>query len=131
FAVCGKNEVIKLPCLCSQHLGGFWNIGAGASLNCVLTIAAVPPYTFLGFFQILSMIEMTFRISGESNFSRPATQSSYFCGGCVRNKIASIQSVAGQPVAAPEPIPIHHAVSPSWAIWSVSAIISSHVVGIL
>ena len=43
--------------------------------------------------------------------------------------MSSIQSVAGQPVAPSLPNPTHHGVLPSATILSLSAIISSHVVG--
>ena len=41
--------------------------------------------------------------------------------------MSSIQSVAGQPVAAPDPMPMHHGVSPSATIWSWSVSSSSQV----
>jgi hypothetical protein len=44
--------------------------------------------------------------------------------------MSSTQSVAGQPVAAPEPRPMHHGVSPSATICSVSAFRSSIVSGL-
>ena len=43
--------------------------------------------------------------------------------------MSSIQSVAGQPVAAPEPRPIHQGVLPSEAICLVNEINSSIVDG--
>jgi hypothetical protein len=43
--------------------------------------------------------------------------------------MSSTQSVAGQPVAAPEPRPMHQGVPPSSTICSVSAFSSSNVVG--
>jgi hypothetical protein len=43
--------------------------------------------------------------------------------------MSSTQSVAGQPVAAPDPRPMHHGVSPSATICSVSAFSSSMVSG--
>ncbi len=36
----GKKAVMKLPCLCSQHLGGCSNMGAGASPKKVVAIAS-------------------------------------------------------------------------------------------
>ena len=47
----------------------------------------------------------------------------------MRSIMSSTQSVAGQPVAPPEPRPMHHGVPPSATIWSVSAFSSSIVVG--
>ena len=44
--------------------------------------------------------------------------------------ISSIQSVPGQPVASPDPRPIHQGVFPSLAIFSVSEMSSSIVFGI-
>jgi len=43
--------------------------------------------------------------------------------------ISSIQSVAGQPVAAPLSMPMHQAGVPSVAILSWSVLSSAHVVG--
>ncbi len=45
--------------------------------------------------------------------------------------MSSIQSVAGQPLAAPLSIPRHHGTPPSATIWSERAISSSQVVGTL
>ena len=42
---------------------------------------------------------------------------------------SSSQSVAGQPVASPDPMPAHHGLMPVAAILSDSAISSSQVVG--
>jgi hypothetical protein len=42
---------------------------------------------------------------------------------------SSIQSVAGQPVAAPDSMPMHHGASPSDLIISIRASISSQFVG--
>ena len=44
---------------------------------------------------------------------------------------SSIQSVTGQPVASPLPMPAHHGFLPSAAILSDSALSSSSVVGTL
>ena len=43
--------------------------------------------------------------------------------------MSSIQSVPGQPVAAPDSKPAHHGLMPLAAIVSLSVISSSHVVG--
>ncbi len=41
----GKNELMKLAWRCSQHFGGFSNIGSGASPNAMSGVAAAPPST--------------------------------------------------------------------------------------
>src|SRR6056297_3211069 len=70
--------------------------------------------------------------SGEENSSSPATHRSYSSGPIVRSRMSSIQSVATQPVASPDSIPMHHGAltMSSAAMASVSAINSSQVSGI-
>ncbi len=43
----GKKEVMKLPWRCSQHLGGFSNIGLGASPKLVVAMEAAPAIDIL------------------------------------------------------------------------------------
>lgn len=58
------------------------------------------------------------------------THWSYTSGPPVRSSTSSSQSVAGQPVASPEPMPAHHGLMPLSAMVSERASISSQVVGI-
>ena len=41
----GRSALMKLACRCSQHFGGFSNIGSGASPNAMSGVAAAPPST--------------------------------------------------------------------------------------
>ena len=70
-----------------------------------------------------------FFTSGLLNGSSPAIQALYASGEAVRSITFSIQSVASQPVAEPDSMPMHQGLAPSATIWSLSAIISSQVVG--
>src|SRR5512142_1962598 len=111
-----------------------FRIGLPASWNVVVAMLLTspkPPLTYFG----LSIQPCSFCMASviwESlNLTLWLTQSSYTLPPPVRSTISSSQSVAGQPVAVPEPMPPHHGFLPVAAIVFDSVIMSFHVVGTL
>src|SRR5437867_2809416 len=88
-----------------------------------------PPLTYFGLSIQFCSTCIAALISDELNLMSCDTHLSYPSPPSWRRTISSSQSVAGQPVAVPDPMPPHHGFLPAAAIVSLSAIISSHVVG--
>src|SRR3954452_6309540 len=90
-----------------------------------------PPLTLAGFLRYCPTASSAAVGSAELNGMVWLTHLSYSCGPESRSMKSSIQSVSGQPVASPEPMPAHHGLMflPLLAILSVRALSSSSVVG--
>ena len=118
----GKNPVMKLPCLYSQQDGsGSSNIGLPAVPKLVLVIASATEHVALGEHGSSNSAADS-RTTSESNGVSCVTQALYSSGPPYRMIRSSNQSVAGQPVAVSDSMPMHQGVPPSALICSVSCV---------
>src|SRR5690349_11006311 len=109
-------------------------MGVPAAWNVVVAMVLTspkPPLTYFGFIIQPCSVCSACVIGGSLNLTWWLTHWSYTSPPASRSTISSSQSVAGQPVAVPEPMPPHHGLVPglSAAILSLSAIRSAQLVG--
>ena len=126
----GKKPVMNEPCMYIQHFGGLANIGLPAVPKLVLAMALWPPRVLpVGEQQLAELV------GGLLDLRRVEHDLVRAPIGCTRRRrccfmiSVSNQSVAGQPVAVSDSMPMHHGVLPSDLIWSVSCSSAGMVVG--
>src|SRR5690242_3479437 len=91
-----------------------------------------PPLTQAGFSIQLATVCIESMICGELNLISWLTHLSYTSPPYLPRTTSSSQSVAGQPVAVPEPMPPHQGLPlPAFAMVPLRLIMSAHVVGTL
>src|SRR5262245_25702690 len=123
-------EVVrKLDWWCRNALGGLWKSGAAASLKLVERTAALPPKVILGSLTISPQVCQAFLIGSDDHLALPWCHWSYCSGPAWRRTMSAIQSVPGQPEAAPLSSPIAQGVVPVPAIFWESAVMSSQLLG--
>src|SRR5215207_8906360 len=121
--------MMKVAWRWSQQPGGSSNIGSGAEANAIDVVSAAPPSTYPSVNMTSPKTSAALATAGSLNGISCETHWSYVSTPAVRSMMSSIQSVAGHPVAPADSKPTHQGVPPSATIWSLSASISSHVVG--
>jgi len=112
----------------------WWNSQPGGSLNSgsppfskfVVRTVFAPPYEAS---TTLPNSWNAFLISGEVHFSLPDHHWSYLAGPAERRTMSSIQSVPGQPDAAPDSRPTHQVWSALPLFAAAAVVRASHVLG--
>src|SRR4249919_938491 len=119
----GKKPVMNEPWLYIQHFGpALSNIGLPAVPKLLLAIELCPPKVLPEVNRSLENSSAACFTSGESNLTVWSTHWLYTSAPCCFMISVSNQSVAGQPVAVSDSMPMHHGVPPSALIWSVRAL---------
>src|SRR5262249_31087590 len=121
--------VMKLAWWCRNAFGGLWKSGLAASPKLVDRTAALPPKVIFGSLTISPQACQAFLMPSELHLTLPCAQPSYVSAPDWRRTMSSIQSVPGQPEAAPLSSPMLHGVVPVPAIFWASALRASQVFG--
>src|SRR5664279_4104859 len=94
-------------------------------VDAMVFTSPIPPLTYFGFFRKSPTLASDDATVGSLNGIAWETHFAYTSGPFSRTMKSSSQSVAGHPVASPEPMPAHQGFLPVAAILSESATISS------